>query len=71
MEDLNVIQNIINHTNNIIIDYYDIFKDIENEYVKKGKKNEYKINIENYKSKKESLENLCTYVLFQGWFSKG
>ena len=56
MEDLNVIQNIINHTNNIIIDYYDIFKDIENEYVKKGKKNEYKINIENYKSKKESLE---------------
>jgi hypothetical protein len=56
IEDLNVIKNIIDHSNNIIIDYYDIFKDIENEYVKKGKKNEYKINIENYKSKKESLE---------------
>ena len=56
IEDLNVIKNIIDHSNNIIIDYYDIFKEIENEYAKERKKNEYKINIEKYTLKKESLE---------------
>ena len=56
IEDLNVIKNIIEHSNNIIIDYYDIFKEIENEYVKESKKNEYKKNIEKYTLKRESLE---------------
>ena len=56
IEDLNVIKNIIDHSNNIIIDYYDIFKEIENEYVKERKKNEYEKNIEKFNLQKESLE---------------
>ena len=59
MEDLNVIKNIISHTNNIITDYYDIFKEIENEYTNEDKKKLRKNlenEINNCKSKKKELE---------------
>ena len=59
MEDLNVIKNIISHTNNIITDYYDIFKEIENEYTNEDKKKlrkDLENEINNCKSKKMELE---------------